>query len=256
MYGYRRRLFEGVRTDIRQRYTGSVFGSFWAFLFPFLQLSIYAGLYTVIFKVRPSGLTEFEYVLLVVSGLVPLMAFSEVLMASTSSLTANRNLLLNTVFPAELIPVRSGLAAHVTSIVGLCIALVYCIALGRANPFTLVLVPFFWLLLLMFALGLGWMLSLLSLIARDINHGIGIVVMLLFVLSPFAYTPDMVPATLKAIIYFNPLSYFVLCFQSIICYGELPSAHVALGATILGVGFFFAGFTVFQRAKHIFFDFA
>ena len=77
--GYRHRVLEGVMHDIRQRYIGSVFGSLWAVLFPLLQLSIYAGLYTFIFKVRPSGLTELGYVVLVFSGLVPLMAFNEAL---------------------------------------------------------------------------------------------------------------------------------------------------------------------------------
>ncbi|MCJ9711883.1 hypothetical protein LWS69_22910, partial [Bordetella hinzii] len=60
--GYRQRVLEGVVHDIRQRYIGSVFGSLWALLFPLLQLGIYAGLYSVVFKVRPSGLTEAGYV--------------------------------------------------------------------------------------------------------------------------------------------------------------------------------------------------
>ena len=92
--------------------------------------------------------------------------------------------------------------------------------------------------------------------ARDIQHGLGLVIMLLFVLSPFAYTPEMVPAALKPIIYLNPLSYFVLTFQQLICYGTWPDPFVAGGAAILGLGSFFAGFSVFQRAKYVFFDYA
>jgi lipopolysaccharide transport system permease protein len=184
------------------------------------------------------------------------MAFNEALTAATSSLSANKNLLLNTVFPAELIPLRAALSAHVTSLVGLVLTLVVGFALGRTSWQAILLVPVFWILLLMFAMGIGWVFSLFSLVARDIQHGLGIVTMLLFVLSPFAYTPEMVPAALKPLIYLNPLSYFVLTFQQLICFGTWPDPIACAGAVILGVGSFFVGFSVFQRAKYVFFDYA
>ncbi len=254
--GYRYRVLEGVMHDVRQHYIGSVFGSLWVLLFPLLQLCIYAGLYTFIFKIRVSGLTEMGYTLLVFSGLVPLMAFNEALTAATSSLSANKSLLLNTVFPAELIPLRAALAAQVTSLSGLAITLMIGFALGKTSWQAVLLVPIFWVLLLMFAIGMGWMLSLFSLVARDIQQVLGLVIMLLFVLSPFAYTPDMVPTALKPFIYLNPLSYFVLTFQQLICYGTWPDLIPAMGAVLLGLGSFFAGFRVFQRAKYVFFDYA
>lgn len=253
---YRSRLLEGIVHDVRQRYIGSALGSLWAVIFPLLQLGIYAGLYTFIFKVKVSGLSEFGYVILVFSGLVPLMAFNEALTAATSSLSANKNLLLNTVFPAELIPMRAALSAHVTSLIGLVITLILGFLLGSTSWQAVVLVPIFWILLLMFTMGLGWIFSLFSLVARDVQHGLGLLTMLLFVLSPFAYTPEMVPATLKPIIYLNPLSYFVLTFQKLICYGTFPDPVVAGGAAILGIGSFLIGFSVFQRAKYVFFDYA
>lgn len=254
--GYRHRVLEGVVHDVRQRYIGSVFGSLWVILFPLLQLSIYAGLYSLIFKIRVPGLTEMGYVVLVFSGLVPLMAFNEALTAATSSLSSNKNLLLNTVFPAELIPLRAAIAAQATSLVGLIITLIVGFALGRTSWQAILLVPVFWVLLLMFAMGLGWMFSLFSLVARDIQHGLGLVTMLLFVLSPFAYTPEMVPAVMKPIIYLNPLSYFVLTFQQLICYGTWPDPIAAGGAVALSIGSFFTGLSVFQRAKYVFFDYA
>lgn len=254
--GYRARVMEGIVHDVRQRYIGSAFGSLWVVIFPILQLCIYAGLYTLIFKIRVPGLSEMGYVLLVFSGLVPLMAFNEALSSATTSLSSNKMLLLNTVFPAELIPVRAALAGHVTSIVGLTATLVLGYSLGNTGWQAALLVPVFWILLLMFAIGLGWIFSLFTLIARDVQHGLGLVIMLLFLMSPFAYTPDMVPKELRPLVYFNPLSYFVLVFQRLICYGTLPDLFDAAGAAILGLGSFFFGYSLFRRAKHVFFDYA
>src|SRR5687768_5113771 len=83
LLNYRHRVLEGVIDDVRQRYIGSVFGIAWAILFPLLQLSIYAGLYSFVFKVRVPGLDAAGYIVLVFSGLVPLMMFNEALTAST-----------------------------------------------------------------------------------------------------------------------------------------------------------------------------
>jgi lipopolysaccharide transport system permease protein len=210
----------------------------------------------VIFKIRPSGLTEWGYVTLVFSGLVPLLCFSETLVSTTSSLSANRALLLNTVFPAELIPVRVAIAAQVSGVAGLLITVSLTIALGRANPLTLVAVPLVWVLLFMFSMGMGWILSLLSLVAKDVQHALGLIIMLIMILSPFAYTPEMVPPALKPLLYLNPLSYYVLSFQSLICYGEWPPLHIIAAATLLSLFSFLGGFAVFQKAKQIFFDYA
>jgi len=79
-------LFDGVRQDLRDRYSGSVFGIAWAILFPAAQLCIFAVLYAVIFKIRVPGLDTSGYILLIFSGLVPLMAFNEALGAAMSSI--------------------------------------------------------------------------------------------------------------------------------------------------------------------------
>jgi lipopolysaccharide transport system permease protein len=249
LWNGRNKVLVGVMSDVRQRYTGSVFGSFWIFVFPFLQLSIYAALYSIVFKIRPSGLTEMGYVVLVFSGFVSLMAFNEVVFASTGSLTSNKNLLLNTVFTAELIPLRAALSSHITSLVGLVITIILGFSFGNLNWKMVLLIPFFWIFLLMFSMGIGWILSLISLISKDIQHALSLITMLLFVFSPFAYTPEMVPASLKFIIYLNPLSYFVLTFQQIICYGVWPDPIIAGVAILLGLFSFFIGLTIFAKAK-------
>ena len=252
---YHDRLIEGIGQDLKLRYTGSVFGIAWAFIFPLVQLSIYAMLYVVIFRVRPSGLTEWDYVLLVFSGLVPLFAFNEMLTTGLGSLTANKALLMSTVFPAELIPVRAALTGMIPMLLGLGLTLCLSVVLQRSDWEAIIIVPIAWILLVMFAVGLSWMLSLLSLVAKDIQHGIGLVLMLAVFLSPFAYTPEMVPQSLKIILYLNPMSYFVLTFQAPIAYGEFPQLIHLGGAALLGIGTFLLGFVAFTRSKGVFFDY-
>ncbi len=256
LFQYRRRLLDSVASDLRQRYGGSVLGGAWVVLFPAMQLAIYASLYAFIFNVKPQNLSREGYVILVFAGMVPLLAFSEALTNATSSLATNRALLLNTVFPAELIPVRAVLAAQASAGVALVITLLSGAVFGGTGWKALLLIPILWLALVMFVTGIGWVLSLVSLVARDIQHGLGLVIMLLFVLSPFAYTPDMVPEAMKFIMYLNPMSYFVFCFQALICYNTFPAIWHLMMVFGLATFSFFGGFWVFQRAKNMFFDYA
>lgn len=256
LVSYRGRLWEGIVSDVRQRYVGSVFGLAWNAIFPIVQLTIYTVIYVYVFKIRPSSLTEYQYVVLVFSGLVPLLSFNEALMASTSSLTANRALLFNTVFPAELIPVRAALAAQAPTTVALTVTLLAGYLLAGTSWQAPLLVPLLWVLLMMLAIGVGWILSLVSLVARDVQHGLGLIMLALFILSPFAYTPEMVPEGLRGILYLNPLSYYVLAFQQVICYGRMPDLQILLTAVAISTVVFVGGFTFFRRAKFAFFDYA
>jgi lipopolysaccharide transport system permease protein len=233
-----------------------VLGLAWAILYPLLLLSFYAVVYVLILRVRPADLDEKSYLVLVLAGLVPIIAFLEGLTVSTASLSANRNILLNTVFPAELIPLRAILATQIPSLFGLTAVVIVGLLLGRTSLPVLVFLPVVWLLLLFFVTGIGWVLSLFTLLARDIQQALGIIGMTILVLSPAAYTPAMVPPSLKAILYLNPLSYFVFCFQEIICFGKVPDPlHLGVAA-VLGFGSLFFGFAFFQRAKYVFFDYA
>lgn len=251
-----RQLWSATLQELQQRYAGSVLGLAWAVLYPLLLLGFYAMVYVLILRIRPADLDEKSYLVFVLAGLVPIIAFLEALTASTGSLSANRNILLNTVFPAELIPLRSILATQIPSMFGLTAVVIVGLLLGRTSMPVLVFLPVIWLLLIFFVAGIGWVLSLFTLLARDIQQALGIVGMTLLVLSPAAYTPAMVPASLKAVLYLNPLSYFVFCFQDVIAFGRAPDPLHVVVAAVLGLGSLLLGFTFFQRAKFVFFDYA
>jgi lipopolysaccharide transport system permease protein len=256
LWGFRHKVAEGVRHDVRHRYAGSVIGLGWSLLFPLAQMAIFAVVYVFIFRVRPSGLTEYQYLLMVFAGLLPLMGFNEALGAGAAALSSNRNLLTSTVFPSELIPLRALLAAQVPALAGFAVVAAFTLIAGTASAASLVMVPLVWLLMLLFCAGLAWVLSLVSLIARDVQQALPLVLMALTILSPFAYTPEMVPASLKPLLYLNPLSYFVFCFQDLLAFGRLPQPFALAMAAAMALIAFAAGFVFFRKARAVFFDYA
>ncbi len=239
--------------EVRALFAGSLLGSVWVVLGPVLLLALYTLVYTVIFRVRPVSMTVADYVLYVFSGLVPFLTFSAAIPAGASSLASNRQLLLNTVFPSELIPVRSVLVASASFPAGLAILFVSDLGLSHV-AWTWLLVPVVAILQVLFVIGVSWVISLAVLLIRDIQQLISYVMMLLLVITPIAYTPDMIPGHLKWLMLGNPLAYFVTSYQSLIVLDSLPPVRVCVVTVLMTVIAMTLGHAAAHQAKKTFYD--
>jgi lipopolysaccharide transport system permease protein len=240
--------------DLRQRYAGSVLGVGWAFTAPLLVLAIYAVIYLEIFRVKVPNLSSVEYVIYVFCGLVPYLASAEAIGLGTTSVISNKSVLNNTVFPIDLAPVKPVLATQAIMFAGMGAVLV---GAGMTHNFhsTLVLLPVIWIANAAWLIGLNWILSILNVIFRDLQNLVSAILMVMLVASPIAYTPDMVPASLKTLLALNPFAYFVVAYQQAIMLGIWPSAaHLAVLFIMTLVTFAF-GSWFFVRAKRVIVDY-
>lgn len=250
LYRYRHILYATTLVDIRSRYVGTVFGLAWAVAYPFFFLGLYAIVYGVILNVRLERYTSFEYILIMFAGLIPFIGFSEALTASVSSVSANKQLIKNTLFPIELVPVKAVLASSLSMLVGLLGLLITLWVSGEVRATQLLVIPLI-VLQLAFSLGVGWLLSALNVILRDIAQAIGIFVLFLMIASPIGYTTDMIPHRLLPLVWINPLYYLIELYRQVLVYGELSTAHWIV-ITVLATLTFTAGYEVFRRLKPIF----
>lgn len=252
---YRHLIMNAVAAELRQKYAGSLLGSWWLVLSPLLLLGVYVTVYVVIFRLKPAGLTTTEYVLYIFAGLIPFFGISEGLSTGTGSLVAHKAILKSTVFPAEIIAVRAVLASQSTFLFGLATVCVGAALLLRPDA-SFALVPVIVCLQLLFVVGLSWILSLANILIRDIQTVIGYVLMMLMMLSPIAFTPAMVPEGVKPLIWLNPVSYYVHAYQEALIFGRLPELDKFLVLCAMSLICFTAGFTFFNRGKAIVTDYA
>jgi lipopolysaccharide transport system permease protein len=241
--------------EIKSAYAGSVLGVLWVVMGPLLMLSVYALTYAVIFRVRLTTMTTAEYVLYVFCGIVPFLAFAQSLSSGTLSLSSNRAVMLNTVFPAEMIPLRSVLVGSASMATGALILLIADFAFSKPSP-TFFMIPLIMLLQLMFSTGVCWLLSLAALLVRDIQQMLYFFTMMLLIITPIAYTPEMTPDSMKALMYGNPMFYFVISFQYLIILDRIPPWNILFTTAILSFVVFAFGYATFKRTKQVFYDFA
>ncbi len=248
-------LARTTATEVRRKFAGSLMGTFWMVMSPIILMSLYALIYLVIFRIQPTAMSATDYVLYILCGLIPFLGFMEALNTGSSSLSLNKAMLLNTVFPSELVPVRVVLAAQAPTAVGLVVIVALALALAKYSA-TLLLVPVIWLFLVLFVTGIVWMLSLVSVVLRDIQHVLVFTSIVLLIASPIAYTVDMAPGPMKVVVYANPLSYFLIALHETVVFGRVPTVEILGAVVLLGLIAFGGGYWVFQKAKGVFFDYA
>lgn len=243
-----------VAAEIRHRYAGSVLGLAWLALYPVLFLAIYAGAYLAIFKVRIPELSSWGYVLSVFCGLVPYIGFCEALQQGGSSLAAHRNVLKNSFFPAELLPVRAVLCSQVVHGAALIVLVSFVAASGRLCALAWT-IPAIFLAQFLLAQGLAWALSVVTAAVRDAQHVIGLFLLFLLFLSPVGFTPEMAPARLQPFLKLNPLYYIISLYRgALLGPAGFHWEDLAL-LTALALAVFFAGFAFFKKCQEMLADY-
>jgi len=240
-------LLRSVKVEARAQHAGTVLGLFWIVLGPFLLLSLYAVIYSVIFDIRVPNFSRAEYILNVFSGLVLFLAFSQGMATSTNALQKEAKLVFSN-FPAEFIPTKAVMVSYIVLVPATLFVVIGDLALSKPS-WHLLLLPVVAFLQIMFSIGLGCVLSLLGLVMRDVSFIIQYLVIAMLVVTPIAYTPDMVPASIKPLLYLNPLYYFVSANQHLILMNTLPPLIEILLGTGLSVAMFLLGVALFKRAR-------
>jgi lipopolysaccharide transport system permease protein len=240
--------------ELGARYAGSLLGIAWAGLAPVTLLSIYGVVYLYIFRVQVSGLTEFQYLMYLFSGLVPFLATAEALTLGVSSVVANKSLMANTVFPIDLAPVKAVLLSQGVMLVGITLILIGSSCSGSLGPCALFVIPI-WVLHMAGLIGITWLVSLLNVIVRDLQNIMGVLLMILMVISPIAYTSEMVPHKLKLVLLLNPFAYVVRAYQDTLVLNKIPdwsdvAVLVAASAFLFSLGGWF-----FARVKRVVLDY-
>lgn len=249
----RRVLAALVRQSLRDRVAGSAFGFFFLGLYPLLFLGVYTFVFVHVLQVRVPNLSQQTYTLAIFCGLVPFLAFAEALTVGAGSIVSNATLVRNLMFPYEIVPVRDVLASYLAMGPGFVMVIAGAVWSQGAHLSQLVL-PLVIVLQVMFSVGLVWLLSTLNVFMRDIQKLLPIVVLMLMMISPIAYTREMLPPGLATLALFNPIAGFIFLYRDSLLEGSVHlGTLLVMGAVSLAV--FSIGFYVIRRLRPLVFDF-
>jgi lipopolysaccharide transport system permease protein len=253
LYKNRQLLKATVSQGLKARTSGNVLGAAWLLLYPLLFLLMYTVVFVHILQVRLPGVGTAQYILTIFCGLVPFLAFSEAFGVGTPSLIANRSLLRNTLFPVELVVAKDVLVGHASMGFGVLMVWIACLYYGHLY-WSHTLVPFVFILQILLTLGIVWITASLTIFFRDLQQATPILILFLMLVSPIAYTADMVPEGLKPMLSFNPIARLIALYRSLLLDNQIPVVDLSVFA-LIAFSIFFLGFAFISRLKPLFADY-
>jgi lipopolysaccharide transport system permease protein len=119
---------------------------------------------------------------------------------------------------------------------------------------TAVCLPLILIPLVLFSLGIAWFVASLGVFIRDLAHVMGIVLLVLYFMTPIFYSMEMVPDKFRSILFLNPLALIVQSVRQVLMYGQWPGWVALGGVTLLSMAVFQLGFFWFMKTKRGFAD--
>lgn len=245
LYSYREILLNLVRKELKVKYTASVLGAVWSVLNPVVFLAVF----TFVSKVLGNNMDNYPVFLL--SGLLAWNVFSVSLNAGPQSLISNANLVKKVYFPREVLPLSTVGVALFDFVLQSAVFFLFILATGTGFELSVLwlYVPAF-VAMIVFTTAVTLLVSALNVRYRDVQHLIGLGLLVWFWLTPIVYGAGSVFTKLQGspfgrllwdVYLLNPVSWFVFGFQHAL-YHEPDAAKVLspgspafLGVALLAV---------------------
>jgi lipopolysaccharide transport system permease protein len=251
LWRHRDLTFEMARRELSDRYAGQAFGLSWAVAHPVFMIGLYVFIFAVVFKQKVGGTLEMplDYTTYLLSGLVAWMSVPESMIKSCTAISSNPSLVKQVVFPLEILPVKGVLAALFPQLVSLVILVTYVVVTHGSLPVTYALLPVLVALQLMALIGLAFVLAPIGVYVRDAKDFVQLFAVAGAYLVPVFYLPNWVPGAFKVLLYLNPFSYLIWCYQDALYFGRFDHPWAWVVTTILSVTTFVLGYRVFRKLK-------
>jgi lipopolysaccharide transport system permease protein len=247
---------EMARREISDRYVGQAFGIVWAVGHPLFMIGVYVFIFAFVFKTKVGGTLDMplDYTTYILAGLVPWMAFQDSMNKSCSAVTANAGLVKQVVFPLEILPAKGVFASLVSPLVSILILLGYVLITHGGFFLTYLLLPLLIVFQILAMLGVSYAFAAIGAYFRDMKDFVQLFCIAGLYLMPVFYLPEMVPSLFKPVLYLNPFSYMIWCYQDVIYFGRFAHPVAWFVFPLMSFLTFVIGYRLFRKFKNGFGD--
>ena len=239
---YRDLIYQLVRRDVVSRYKRSVLGIAWTMLQPLGMMIILSLVFSTLFH-GIKGHTAY-----ILSGLIAWTFFSQTTSAMITQIVWGGALLQKIYVPRTSFAV----SATGTGLVNLGISFIPLVLVvllsGLSLTWNILFAPISMLLLGAFALGVGLIVSTMSIYFPDVAEMYNIVLMAWMYLTPIIYPETLIPESYRSWIFgLNPMYYFIKIFRMPVFEGVLPDTLTLSIAIVISISTLIIGWSFFSR---------
>jgi lipopolysaccharide transport system permease protein len=193
-----------------------------------------------------------DYMTYLLSGLIPWLSFQESMSKAATAITGNANLVKQVVFPIEILPVKGVLSSFITQIIFTVLLIIYVLFSHGSLLWTYVFIPVLFFFQILAMIGVAYILAAIGAYFRDLKDFVQVFSIVGLYLMPLFYLPAMVPSLFKPILYLNPFSYLIWCYQDIFFFGRFEHPWAWGIFIISSLMIFLLGYQLFRKLKVMF----
>ncbi len=241
-----------LRFRIQERYIETYLGVLWVVLLPLSFSIVMAFAFTQLLGVRTMG--QVPFIAFLLSGLVVFRFFNTVVTKSVTILRTMNNPINQVYFPREVVIVVI-IGEAIVDFLFMFIAMIIVNAILGFFPnanYIWLFVPFS--LVVMLSAGVALFTSWLSILFRDLEQLVGVLMQLLFYTSVL-YSSERVSPKFQFVGTLNPLTSIIEAYRDIILYNRLPEPSTLQVSFVLSIALLYSGYIFFKGNEERFVDF-
>ncbi len=248
----RRRLIQYlVRADLKKHGSDTLLGNVWWFLDPLLTMLVYVVLVSIILRS-----TKEAYPLFIFCAILPWKWFASTIGDATTCVVARERIIKQVAFPKIVLPLSASVGGVVSFAFGLVPLLAMLVLLypSHATPWVL-LIPVVAAVQFLLTLGVGILLSGLTVFYRDVGLLMTHILRLWFYVSPALYGADQIASLtthhpeLVTLFNLNPFTGLFESYRNLIYSGQAPAWDLLGLVTLESIVILVVGILVFRRIE-------
>jgi lipopolysaccharide transport system permease protein len=206
-------------------------------------------------RVAAEASSDVPYPLFVLTGLVPWTFFSNAMSSAGQSVVGNQNLVTKVYFPRLFIPMGAVGAGAVDFVISFGLVLLAMLFLGMLPGWNILLVPLLFLGLMVAALGVGTLLSALTVAYRDFRYVVPFMVQLWMFATPSIYlqATSEIGSLGHLLLPLNPAYGLIANFRVAVLGGSIDLYSLAVSGAVSLI-FLTVGCLYFRRVERGFAD--
>lgn len=231
--------------EIKRKYSRSYLGIVWSVLNPLLMMTVLSMIFTQIFDRAIEN-----YPIYYLSGYILWHMFTGATNAAMTTLLDNKNMLIKVRLPMEIFVIARVYTALVNLGYSLIAYIVMLIIFRIQIRVTVLFFPVIILFILMFSLGVSFVLSTAYVFFGDVKHLYSVILTLWMYCSAIFYPVDRLEGVIRTVIEFNPIYEYISATRNVVMYGAMPSVTEILKMLIWSVAMLGIGYWIFRRNKN------
>jgi lipopolysaccharide transport system permease protein len=251
LWEYRELVYFLIWRDVKVRYKQTALGALWAIIQPLFSMLVFTVVFGKLAKIPSDGI---PYPLFSYAALLPWNYFAQGLSSSSDSLVGSANLIRKVYFPRLAIPVAAVCGGVVDFLIAFGVLLLMMGYFGVAPTANVVWLPFYLLLALVTALGVGLWLSALNVQYRDVKYTVPFLVQFWMYATPIVYPSSLLPEPWKTLYGLNPMAGVVEGFRWALLGVKTPPGAMVWASAGAAVVLLVSGAYFFRRMEKTFAD--